>query len=203
MMRIAALALAFFVSVTPAPAQSSGTGPDAVTLQPGDVVRVAIWREPDLSGEFHVDENGTVIFPLLGEKRVADVPFPALRESLMEEYRVHLRNPSITIVPLRRINVLGDVNRPGLYTVDPTISLAGVVALAGGTNAAGDLNRIRILRGGEVVQQRALAASSLQDFGIRSGDQVLVGRRGWFDRNSTFIVSALLSVSSIVVSLTR
>ncbi|CAN5658853.1 hypothetical protein BH23GEM6_BH23GEM6_22680 [soil metagenome] len=187
----------------PAAAQVSGAGTEPVTLQPGDVVRVMIWREEDLSGEFPVNENGTVIFPLLGEITVTELPFPRLRDSLMEQYRVHLRNPSITITPLRRINVLGEVNKPGLYEVDPTISLAGIVALAGGTNPGGDLSRIRVLRDGEVLHRRASATLSLHAFDIRSGDQVLVERRGWFDRNSNFVVSALLSVTSLVISLSR
>src|SRR6266704_165227 len=52
-------------------AQSS-SGPDAMTgaistvIRPGDVVRLRIWREPDLSGEFTVDETGTVVLPKLG-----------------------------------------------------------------------------------------------------------------------------------------
>jgi protein involved in polysaccharide export with SLBB domain len=198
-----ALLIALLPFGAPLPAQPFPGGSDVLTLQPGDVIRITIWREEDLNGEFQIDENGTVILPLLGEKRVAGIAFRNLREMLTDEYRVHLRNPSITITPLRRINVLGEVNQPGLYAVDPTISLAGVVALAGGTNASGDLNRIRILRSGRVLQERVTAAASLQASDIRSGDQILIGRRGWFDRNSTFVVSALLSISSIVISLTR
>ncbi|MBA2669152.1 MAG: polysaccharide biosynthesis/export family protein, partial [Gemmatimonadetes bacterium] len=180
-----AVAILHLMVASLAGAQASGGNSETVTLLPGDVVRVAIWREEDLSGEFPVNENGTVIFPLLGEKPVTDIPFPELRTMLMDEYRVHLRNPSITITPLRRVNVLGEVNKPGLYEVDPTISLAGVVALAGGTNPGGDLGRIRIVRSGAVLHERVSAMSSLHSFDVRSGDQIFVDRRGWFDRNST------------------
>jgi protein involved in polysaccharide export with SLBB domain len=202
-MLFAALAILHLVVAALASAQSTGTPAEAITLRPGDVVRVAIWREEDLSGEFPVDENGTVVFPLLGEKPVTGIPFPALRTALMDEYRIHLRNPSITITPLRRVNVLGEVNKPGLYEVDPTISLAGVVALAGGTNPGGDLGRIRIVRSGAVLHERVSATSSLHDFDVRSGDQIFVDRRGWFDRNSTFVVSVLLSITSLAISLMR
>lgn len=182
---------------------SAGSAPDAVTLQPGDMVRVVIWREEDLSGDFSVDETGVVTLPLLGDKHVTGIPMRQLREVLIEEYRIHLRNPSISITPLRRVNVLGEVNKPGLYEVDPTISLAGAVALAGGATASGDLNRIRVIRSGTVIRERVAAQAALNTADIRSGDQIFVERRNWFDRNSTFVVSVLLSVTSIVITLVR
>lgn len=181
----------------------AGSVPDAVTLQPGDMVRVVIWREEDLSGDFSVDETGVVTLPLLGDKHVTGIPMRQLREVLIEEYRIHLRNPSISITPLRRVNVLGEVNKPGLYEVDPTISLAGAVALAGGATASGDLNRIRVIRSGTVIRERVAAQAALNTADIRSGDQIFVERRNWFDRNSTFVVSVLLSVTSIVITLVR
>jgi protein involved in polysaccharide export with SLBB domain len=52
---------------------------ESVVLQPGDMIRVAIWREEDLSGEFPVDVDGTVTFPLLGERSVAGMPFAEFR----------------------------------------------------------------------------------------------------------------------------
>ncbi|MBA2246004.1 MAG: polysaccharide biosynthesis/export family protein [Gemmatimonadetes bacterium] len=159
-----------------------------------------IWREEDLSGEFPVDEFGMVVLPLLGEKQVTGIAMRELRNLLLQEYSVQLRNPSISITPLRRINILGEVNKPGLYEVDPTISLAGAVALAGGATPAGDLNRIRILRSGEMLRERVGAANTLQSADIRSGDQILVEQRGWFERNSTFLVSVALGVPSVILA---
>lgn len=185
-----------------AAAQDMLPGPGA-RLRPGDIVRVEIWREEDLSGEFHVDESGTVTLPLLGERRVAGVMFSELRDALLADYRAELRNPSILITPLRRIYILGDVNSPGPQSIDPTISLAGAIALAGGASSEGDLRRIRVVRDGQIVLDRVSAESALSGIDIRSGDQVFVGRRSWFDRNSTFLVSATLSVASIVISLVR
>lgn len=186
-------------------AQQTGTSPGehAITLQPGDLVRVQIWREEDLSGEFPVDEDGVVTLPLLGERQVTGTPMRELRDTLIAAYRVHLRNPSISVTPLRRVNVLGEVRQPGLYSVDPTVSLAGAVALAGGATPNGDLNRITVVRAGETIHERVAAASTLNTVDIRSGDQILVQRRSWFERNSTFVVSALLSVTSLIISFTR
>ena len=172
-----------------------------VSLEPGDVLRVTIWREEDLSGEFTVDERGAVTLPMLGEQRVAGMPLSEMRDRLIAAYRVQLRNPSIEITPLRRIHVLGEVNKPDLYEVDPTISIAGVIALAGGATGSGDLNRIRVLRGGEVIRQRIAAESALATADVKSGDQIFVGQRSWFERNSTFVVSTVLSLTAVVIGL--
>ena len=172
-----------------------------ITLYPGDVVRVQVYREQELNGDFLVDENGVVVLPLIGERKVTDIPVGRLRTELTEAYRVHLRNPSIAITPLRRINVMGEVQKPGMYPLDPTVSLAGAVATAGGATPTGNLSRIRIVRGDQVIHQRIGAAETLNDADIRSGDQIIVDRRSWFDRNSTFMVSALLSVTSIITTI--
>lgn len=172
-----------------------------VTLRPGDLVRVVVWREKDLSGDFPVNERGIVVLPLLGERDVTGIPIGRLRDVLVEEYRKELRNPSIEITPLRRVMVLGEVAKPGLQEVDPTITLAGAIALAGGPTANGDMKRIRIVRGGTLLQDRPAMETQLSSIDIRSGDQIFVGERKWLDRNSTFVMSSGLSVALFLVTL--
>lgn len=174
-----------------------------IVLRPGDALRVEIWREADLSGEFLVNEDGVVTLPLLGDRRVIGVPIPELRDSLISLYRAELRNPAIEIIPLRRVYVLGEVNRPGLHAVDPTVSLAGAVALAGGANPQGDIRRIRVIRDNEVILHGISIETALSAVDIRSGDQIFIDRRGWFERNSTVLISGALGLTSIVISLLR
>ena len=184
-------------------AQNLPDGSAGAAILPGDVLKVEIWREADLSGEFLVDENGAVTLPLLGERKVIGSTLAEVRDTLILAYRTELRNPSISITPLRRIYVLGEVNQPGLHAVDPTVSLAGAIALAGGANANGDLRRIRVIRDNQVILEGVAAEAALAAVDIRSGDQIFVDRRGWFERNSTFLVSTIIGVTSIVVSLVR
>lgn len=193
-------ALAAQTDTVPPPPPVSGAMA-GVSLRPGDVLQVRVWREPDLSGEFVVDETGNVVLPLVGTHRVTDVPVERLRDDLLAAYGRFLRNPAINITPLRRVNVLGEVNKPGLYPVDPTVTLAGAIGLAGGANPMGDLRRIRVVRDGHTFLQSVDQGQVLRDIDIRSGDQIIVERRSWMDRNSTFIVSALLSVTSIITSI--
>ncbi|HEX6750214.1 MAG TPA: polysaccharide biosynthesis/export family protein [Longimicrobium sp.] len=183
-----------------APPQTDSSAWAALTLQPGDLVRVTVWREPDLSGEFQVDPDGVVTLPMIGPQTVAGVPLRQLRNRLVGLYQANLRNPSINIVPLRRVNVLGEVQKPGMYPVDPTVSLAGVVAMAGGATGWGRLDRIRILRGTTVLLERADAAQTLNSAGIRSNDQIVVERRSWLDRNSATVLASGLSVLATIIT---
>lgn len=183
--------------------ESSPVTPGTLTLRPGDVVRVEIWREAELSGEFVVDEKGIVTLPLVGEKNATNVPIRDLRDQLIAEYRIQLRNPSITITPLRHVHVLGQVNQPGMYMISPTMSLAGAVALAGGASSQGDLKRLRIAREGVIIQDGVPAEATLVQIDVRSGDQIFVERRGWFERNQNFLISTMLSITALAVSFLR
>jgi polysaccharide export outer membrane protein len=189
----------------PPAAQPPAPAPDtsAITLSPGDLLRIQIWREPDLQGDFQVDMDGVVILPLIGEKRVTGIPVRRLREVLIEDYRVHLRNPSINITPLRRIHVLGSVRQAGMYPVDPTVTLADAVALAGGTVDGGDLRRIRIVRRGEVIRERVAAGETLRQVDLRSGDQIYVERRPWIQRNGTTLIGMVISATNLALNLIR
>jgi protein involved in polysaccharide export with SLBB domain len=185
----------------PASAPMPGPGGAQATLHPGDAVRVYIWREPDLSGDFAVDAEGRIALPLVGELTVSGMPARAVRDTLLTLYREHVINPTITIVPLRRVHILGEVHRPGLYGLDPTITLAGAVAMAGGATPTGDIRRIQLIRENSMEPLRVSALDRLENVDIRSGDHIIVQQRSWFERNSTFLVSAMLSVTGIVVSL--
>lgn len=178
-------------------------GAAAVRLQPGDLIKVEIWREPEMSGEFLVDGRGMVTLPLLGERTVTEIPLDSLRAALTEEYRVHLRNPSINIVPLRKLLVLGAVREPGPFEVDPTETVIGAIALAGGIDPSGSLKRVDIVRDGAVVVERVPIDATITGLELRSGDQIMVGERSWLARNQNLVISVLLAVPSTIFTITR
>lgn len=199
-----------------APRAASGAGaPGAVMIQegdtlrvfnglvPGDVIRLRIWREPDLSGEFQVDADGIVVFPKIGAQRVTGESQEELRGRLVSLYAEYLRNPSIEVTFLRRINVLGSVRAPGLIAVDPTMVVADAIALVGGIMPDGRKDRIQLIRGDEVLIADITQRTRLADLPLQSGDQLYVPEKGWFSRNSvgTTIVSAGLSLISVLVTI--
>jgi len=126
-----------------------------------------------------------------------------LRDSLLGEYQRQLKNPSVTLTPRRRVLVLGEVAKPGPYFVDPTLSLAGIVAQSGGATPNGDLRRVRVVRNGETVVKSASIEHLLLPGGVHSNDQIFVDRRAWIERNGAFVASAIISTAGIFIALIR
>jgi hypothetical protein len=80
-------------------------------------------------------------------------------------------------------------------TIDPTLTVLDVVALAGGPDEVGNLNGIKLFRGGEELnlrfQRDEIGVQTLQDVGIRSGDQIMVSRRFLTARDGLLILQIL------------
>ncbi len=172
----------------------------AADLQPGDMVRLKIWREPDLSGDYLVDENGEVVFPKIGPVQVTRISADSLEALLVTTYSAFLRDPSVEVTPLLRVTVVGAVRNPGLYQVDRTMTILDVLALAGGVSSDGNRNKVELLRQGQELSVELSPQSQLMDSRIRSGDQLRVPERGWLARNTVLVAAALTSVAIIVAA---
>ena len=189
--------------VTPAQASNRVTAADSsrAVLLPGDIVRLRIWREPDLSGDFPVDEAGTVTFPKIGPFMVSDYTVAGLKAKLLESYAVYLRNPSVEVTMLRRINVLGAVRNPGLYPIDPTMTIADALAVAGGAIPTGDPHHVVLVRNGKHVTEALTAETNIAETPLRSGDQLFVPERSFVVRNSGLVAAGLSVTASIIIAL--
>lgn len=189
----------------PLAAQESPTPADGTEqrLRPGDVVRLAVWREPDFSGDFTVDRTGNVVVPRLGELRVVELSPQELERTLVDGYRRYLVNPSIEVTILRRVNVLGAVFRPGLYPVDPTVTLADVLALAGGVTPLGNAADVRLIRDDQVVATALGERTLVGESPIRSGDQIFVPERSWLSRNAGVAAAGITAAVTLLVALSR
>lgn len=169
------------------------------TLEPGDAVRVSFWREPDMNGDYPVDETGVVVLPLLGARTVKGIPPPELKQQLLQDFGAQLRNQEVQITLLQRVRILGAVRTPGLYHVDATMTLGDAVALAGGATQGGTLEGIRVLRHGDVLKAD-LNTETLVVEQVRSGDQILVPERGWLSRYGTFVVGTAFTIAGMIIA---
>lgn len=165
-------------------AQGGATTPTPypdISLGPGDGVRIVVFRQPDASGEYTVNELGTLDLPLVGEVAVTGKSIRDLRGEISEKFRVYFRDPHVLVTPLYRINILGEVRNPGLYPVDLTMTLPDVLALAGGLASNGSLAKVDVLRSGRSVRwdlsDPETRAREIGRFGFRSGDEIVVGER--------------------------
>ena len=193
-----------FVSVGFAQAGAGAAdGPGKIILQPGDRVRLKVWREPDLSGEFDVADPGVVVFPKVGRIDVRQMTTDSLTALLLAGYAGSLRDPSVEVTVLRRVNVQGSVRAPGLYYVDPTITVSGALAMAGGISADGNHDRIELLRGGDTRPIRLVRESRLTDTSLQSGDQLRVRERTWLARNTGFVSAGLTAAAVVFAALIR
>ena len=202
----AVLALALlFAPPSGASAQAAQSPPTTAEsdqlIRAGDFVRLDVWREPDFSGEFQVDEGGYVTLPRLGRVQVTGFSPASLETELVERFRQYLRNPSIGVVVLRRIRITGEVQSPGLYPVDPTMTVADAVAQAGGVTPLGDAGKIQLWRDGEVIVTGLTTSTAIGESPIRSGDQIIVPERSWMSRNTNVIAAGIGAAASLIIAL--
>jgi polysaccharide export outer membrane protein len=175
----------------------------AAAIAPGDVVRVRIWREPDLSGDFPVNETGTVVLPRLGGVDLNGETPASVRARVTSAYEQFLSHTSVEVTLLRRLQVLGAVKNPGLYTVDPTMTVEDGIALAGGVTPEGNPNRIELIRQGVRLPVRLDRRTPINQSSVRSGDQLYVQQRSWVSRNAGVVVGFLSVATTAAVLVIR
>jgi polysaccharide export outer membrane protein len=117
---------------------------------PQDVLTIAVWEQPGLSGKFTVGADGNISFPLLGSVRVAGLTSRAvevmLRSRLADGY---LKNPQVTVEVTQflsqRIFVMGEVRTPGPVALTGELTLLEALTRAGGVteNAGGEMVLLR------------------------------------------------------------
>jgi polysaccharide export outer membrane protein len=177
------------------------TTPAGVALNPGDVLRVTVWRKPELSGEFVVAGDGTLSHPLYRDVHVAGIPIEAV-EARLREYLVKLEaNPQFVVEPLLRVAVSGEVRTPNLYNLRPETSLSQAVAMAGGPTERGRRDRVLLLRENQqrIVDLRRADATGA-GMPIRSGDQIVVEQQRAVFRDVIGPVVSVLGATAAVVS---
>jgi len=200
-MRICTLILALLFPLAGLGAQASSFSA-TVQLGPGDAVRLQIFGEPSLTADYFITEEGLVLLPIIGLIRVADRPFAEARSEIQARYARELLDSPVLVTPVLRIAVLGEVQQPGLFPVDPTMDVAEVIASAGGLTARGDPRKVMVIRDGD---ERAVPLGADTGRGIpplQPGDQILVGRQSWFRENiNVILTSAATVVAAAVTSL--
>ncbi|MBM3908272.1 MAG: hypothetical protein FJ363_09405 [Gemmatimonadetes bacterium] len=178
---------------------SVAEGQDFV-LRPGDAVRVIVPRDTTISGTYAVDQGAHVAFPIIGRFNVGGQPWSAVSAPLMAAFRRELREPGITLIPMRRVVVLGAVNKAGDYLIEPSASLSSAVAASGGATPDGTVRRIRILRDSLTIVANAPRGQEILEMPVQSGDRIFVQQRSWFERNTAFLITAMLSLTGIIAT---
>ena len=194
----AAVTLPGAASAQRAPATAVSRARDSLVLRPGDAVRITVWRSVELSGEFGIAADGTLIHPLYRAVRVAGVPLPEVESRLRSFIEQYQTQPQFVAEPLLRVTVGGEIERPNLYFLRPDVTVAQAVGLAGGPTVRGRRDRVRVLASGQLRLVRIDGSDPAGDVPIRSGDQLIVERRGSMFRE---IVAPVIGVAGAVAAI--
>ncbi len=158
-----------------APATDVPVGPDYV-IGPGDEIHVQLYGKSNSSADLTVDRDGLINFPELGPIAVTGLSFRELKETLLREVdkRMIGVEASITMGRLRsiRIFVLGEVFRPGSYSVSGLSTLTNALFASGGVREIGSLRQVQLKRAGELVGELDLYDLLIK--GDTSGDARLM-----------------------------
>jgi polysaccharide biosynthesis/export protein len=123
---------------------------DDYALQPGDLLAVSVWKEPDLTTELLVRPDGRLTMPLAGEIQAAGRTIEDVRGDIDQRLRKLIPGVSVTVILKQtagnQIFVIGKVNRPGPYPLVRPVDVMQALSLAGGMTPFAAANNIRVLR---------------------------------------------------------
>lgn len=179
--------------------QADALFPNEPTLQPGDTVNVMVYGEPELTGSFLVDTQGSLVHPLYRGIQLGGVPFSQL-DTVMRDYLKQFReDPLFTIEPRLTIVVTGEVLEGGLLTFGPGTTIAQAVTYAGLSEEA-RIDQVRLIRDRQVYDvDFEDPEAQWSRVTIRSGDQIIVRERPNFRRDYLDpVLSTLGALSSLI-----
>jgi len=198
---VAALLFAFVAS-----AAAQVPVPGDPPLRPGDMLRVNVWRHPELSGDFAVAPDSTLVHPLYQTVKVAGAPLTVVRARLLGLLAPYEQGVDFVIEPLFAVTVAGEVRQPNLYQLPQGTTFAQAIARAGGPTELGRLDEVHVIR-----RDRTMVINLAQDYSryegvpVASGDQVLVARRSNYNflRDFLYPVASLTAAVAAVLAYSR
>ncbi len=162
MLLLAAMALAAAGcagrNLSPPPPRPDPMERESYRIGVTDILRIAVWRNEDLSIDVPVRPDGKISVPLLDDVQAAGLTPTELKEILSREFAEYITAPNVTVVVLsmgsRSISVIGGVNRPGHFPIERNLRVLEAIAAAGGFSAFAQKDDVRVVRrtddGGEV-----------------------------------------------------
>ena len=149
----------------------------AYRLGTGDKLRVTVFGEKDLSGEFDVDDQGVVALPLIGPTKLAGKTISEAETQITQSYgKDYLVNPRVNVEVLnyRPFFILGEVKNPGSYPYVHGMTIVNAVALAGGYTPRAKRDHFLVKR---AIKAGAGEQEVSEDAVILPGDVIRVPER--------------------------
>ena len=174
-------------------------------LRTGNVLRIQVWRQPEYSGDFVLGVEGRLVHPLYQEVQLEGLTLAQARTAIATFLADYLSGAQITVEPLYRVSVGGEVRQPAVYQVERGTTVAEAMALAGGPTAVARLDRVTLARGTDLYTLRlgedVITAGQVP---VVAGDQIFIERESqfsiWRDVIGPVGTLAALVLSSIRIS---
>jgi polysaccharide export outer membrane protein len=170
-------------------AMASANGPalaGGYSLGPGDKIRVSVFGEDDLSGEYQIDSSGMVRLPLIGTVRAAGFSTAALENAIAGALaQGYLKNPrvNVEVSTYRPFYIIGAVNKPGEYPYVANMSALNAVAFGGGFTDQARQSTIFVRHEGSTTEEEVPASQITM---IYPGDVVRVKTTVFWDAMNVF-----------------
>ena len=161
----------------PSQREAGEIDPSAYVLGPGDSLRILVFGEGDLSGQFVVSQQGVVAYPLLGEVKAAGLTVEAFSRALEARLMTgYVRQPRVSteVLNYRPFFILGEVNKPGTYPFASNLTVMNAVATAGGFTYRANKRVVFIKHDGEKAETKYSLTSTTS---VRPGDTVRIDER--------------------------
>jgi polysaccharide biosynthesis/export protein len=146
-----------FVTLLFAAQQTHAQAQASYPVKPGDVLEISVWKEPDLQRQVLVRPDGAFSFPLVGEVDARGKSVGDLTKIVSERLARYIADAVVTIsvqqINGNKIYVLGQVNKPGEFIVNPSVNIMQALSMAGGMTPFAATNDIIVLRGRGKAQQ--------------------------------------------------
>jgi polysaccharide biosynthesis/export protein len=176
----------------PAPA-SAATADYRYLIGPGDMVSIAVWRNPELSVTVPVRPDGRLSTPLVEDLPALGKDPAALARDIEKALAKYIRDPVVTVIvtsvagaQTEQIRVIGEAQKPAAIPYRQNMTVLDVMITVGGLTDFADGNRAVLLRGSEGNRPYTVRLSDLVKRGdvsanveMRPGDVVIIPR-GWF-----------------------
>ena len=174
-------------------------------LHPGDSIKIAVWRNPELSGGFLVADNGTIQHPLYQAVHVAGIPIDSVTARIGAFLVEYTTSPQFVVGPEFRVVVGGEVRNPAVYAVPVETTLGAAIAFAGGPTENAQPRRVMLVRDQHVYHlDLSDPAAVWTAVPIKSGDQIIIGRKSnLFFGTILPLVTASAAVASLISVLRR
>jgi protein involved in polysaccharide export with SLBB domain len=159
------------------PIPSAGAEAEPYKLGVADKIKITVFNEPTVSGEFLVNADGSVAVPLIGNVAAVGRTAIDLQKSIEQKFADgYLREPHVAVEVLtyRPFYIYGEVTKPGEYPYSAGLSVSKAVALAQGYTYRADRRRVFLKRAGDPSEKEIRFSA---DVPIQPGDTIRIAER--------------------------